>query len=75
MDHYKEFLLVVYDIVMKDERQYAMEKGLSFDTDAYFLEAFSEDEVRVLAPMIATKVEKGKGRSARRDRHLLQGQS
>lgn len=55
MDHYEESLLAVYDIVMRDERQYATESGQPFDAVLYFLEAFSEDEVAVLAPMIVAK--------------------
>lgn len=58
MDNYKESLLAVYDVVMKDERQYAAGHGLPFDADSYFLEAFYEEEISILAPMIAARAEK-----------------
>lgn len=55
MEHCADSLMAIYDIIINDERKYNEEKGLSFDEQSYFLQEFSEDEVAILAPMIASR--------------------
>lgn len=49
LDNYHEALLVVYDIVIMEERDFSTKEGFVFDEDAYFQDEFSNEEKDILS--------------------------